>query len=150
MVAPIYQNQPLQMSPSFSVKDAVESHTKETITMPLLEMESETSVSTSTRSDIQEYLDMSFAAPTRKTIKSDKTSHKSVHFATDVCVHEIPLLTQQEKNDMFFNKQDKRNTKMELKRAVAFWRAGRNNFFFDAPSQQQEVNKRYRHGGQML
>jgi hypothetical protein len=140
MVAPIYQNQPLQMSPSFSVKDAVESssHTKESMTMPLLEMESESSsLSSSTRSDIQEYLDMSFAAAP-KSKKSMKNNHKSVRFATDVCVHEIPLLTQQEKTDLFFSKQDKRNTKLELKRAITFWRAGRNNFFFDGSSSSQE------------
>jgi len=105
--------------------------------MPFLEMESESSsLSSSTRSDIQEYLDMSFAAPTQKSNK--KNHHKSVHFATDVRVREIPLLTQQEKADMFFSKQDKRNTKSEIKRAIAFWRAGRNNFFFDGTSSSQD------------
>ena len=137
MVA-LTKDQQLEMSPSFSVKNAVEQHTKETVTMTLQFLEMEVPEMAASRSvmDIHEYLDMPFsatAASTTATLK--KTTRKSVQFSDDVKVREIPTLTQQEKEDMFFNKQDKRNSKLQVKRLVTFWRNGRhNNYFFGGAS----------------
>jgi len=128
MVAP-NKNQQRELSASFSVNDALveqennnnTSNSKETIVTPMLEMEPETrgEASTSTASN-----------------DNGKTK-KSVTFSENVHIRSIPVLTQEEKNELFFNKQDKRNSKLELRRLVNFHRTSPANNFFFAPSQSQ-------------
>ncbi|KAL3934415.1 MAG: hypothetical protein SGBAC_009868, partial [Bacillariaceae sp.] len=123
MVAP-NKNQPRELSASFSVNNVVEgdnhsnNNHKETIVTPKLEMEQETREETSTTSNSQ-------------------AKKKSVTFSENVHIRCIPVLTQEEKNELFFNKQDKRNSKLELRRLVTFHRTSPSNNFFFTPSQSQ-------------
>jgi len=136
MVAP-NKNQSVQLSPSFSVKDVLEQHTKENVKVPLLEMEAEPA--TERRPEgINEYLGIpSSSSPT--STKSAKKNKKSVRFSNDVRVHEIPTLTQNEKANMFFNKLDKQNSKLQIKRLVTYYRVEHgNNFFFSTVSPSEE------------
>eukprot|EP00526_Cylindrotheca_closterium_P018063 CAMPEP_0113616598 /NCGR_PEP_ID=MMETSP0017_2-20120614/8323_1 /TAXON_ID=2856 /ORGANISM="Cylindrotheca closterium" /LENGTH=302 /DNA_ID=CAMNT_0000525919 /DNA_START=92 /DNA_END=1000 /DNA_ORIENTATION=+ /assembly_acc=CAM_ASM_000147 len=139
MVAP-NKNQPLELSPSFSVKDAVgELHTKETVMTPLLEMEPESSTTDSR--DMEEHMDMSASSSSssanQKKLKAN--NNKKVTFCENVNIRPIPVLTQEEKRELFYNKQDKRNTKLELKRLVTYHRSSPNNFFFSGAVEDEII-----------
>jgi len=109
------KTQSVEWSPaSFSVKDAVAQHTKEKMTAPLLVVETQ-----SEPASRNEHLDVLFSTPTKNNNK------KSVRFLDDVHVHEIPVLTQEEKDDMFLNKQDIQNSSLQMKRLVIGYRTGR-------------------------
>ncbi|CAJ1947083.1 unnamed protein product [Cylindrotheca closterium] len=53
-----------------------------------------------------------------------------VTFCEDVQVRPIPALTQQEKHDMFYDKQDKKSAKLDVKRLVTYHRSSAHNHYF--------------------
>jgi len=136
MVAP-NKNQPVELSPSFSKKDVVEQHTKESAAVPLLEMESEPTTAELRSVHIHGPLDIpsSSSSPTNITRATNKKKNKkSVSFSENVHVEEIPMLTEEEKIGMFTTKQEKRESKILIKRLVNYYRADRSNSFFFAPA----------------
>ncbi|CAJ1938338.1 unnamed protein product [Cylindrotheca closterium] len=68
-----------------------------------------------------------------KNSKNNKNNKQTrlVTFCEDVQVRPIPALTQQEKHDMFYDKQDKKSAKLDVKRLVTYHRSSaHNNYFF--------------------
>jgi len=137
MVAP-NKNQTVELSPSFSKKDVLEQHTKESAAVPLLETESEPAT------HIHEHLDIPSSPSSPITITSatnNKNNKKSVSFSENVHVKEIPMLTEEEKIGMFTTKQEKRESKILIKRLVKYYRADRSNSFFFAPANHASASE---------